>query len=670
MTAKLTGCVAAFLFSVPSAGLATSPQDTPAPEVRVVSPAVALTGVGFDIDVELAEGAPARFRLLTSDGRELSAGELPAGETFTLQGLEIRRGDMPLRLELTAVPETAAGAAIPAAGRSVHSIEALVLPGWTSVLPPVIAIALALVFKEVVISLFVGIWAGALMFAGLNPITASMRTVDRFIVPAVADPDHASIIVFTALLLAMVGVIGRNGGTRGIVNAVRPLATTPRRAQLATYLGGLAIFFDDYSNTLIVGNTMRPITDAMKVSREKLAYIVDSTAAPVAAIVFVSTWVGYEIGLIGDGLEAAAGLPGTSPELAAELLSASPFSVFLHSIPYLFYPILALMMVALVILTQRDFGPMWKAENRASRGEGLYREGAQLLVDTEAGDLDPVEGAPERWYNAAVPVLTVVVVVIAGLWFDGRAKLGGSGSLSDVFAAASSYDALLWGTLAGLLVAIGMTVGQRIMTAIEAIEAAIGGVRATLLAFVILVFAWSLGEVTEVLGTAEYLAGLLTGNLAPQLLPFLVFVMAAAIAFATGTSWATMAILIPLVIPLAVALGGGAGFGAGEHYTILLGSISSVLAGSIWGDHCSPISDTTVLSSMASACDHVDHVRTQLPYAVLVGAVAVTVGDIPTAYGLNPVFSYLIGGTILFTVLRFVGRHDLESPQFDGEPAT
>ncbi|HSM09198.1 MAG TPA: Na+/H+ antiporter NhaC family protein [Gemmatimonadota bacterium] len=654
MTTRLIGsALLLFAWAVPPSLAA---QESP---VRVDAPKVALTGVGYDLVLHLNENRPATsFRLLTRDDRELSAGELPPGADVALDGLRIRPGDMPLTLTLG--PEAEATTADVA-------IDGLVLPGWTSLLPPIIAIGLALIFKEVVISLFIGIWAGALLVAAMNPVAATMRTVDRFIVPALADPDHAAIIVFSALLLGMVGVMSRNGGTLGIVKALQPLATTPRRAQLATYLGGLAIFFDDYANTLIVGNTMRPITDRMRVSREKLAYIVDSTAAPVASIVFVSTWVGYEIGLIGDGLQAAAGMPGTTPDVAAGLLAASPFAVFLHSIPYLFYPILALIMVALVIVTQRDFGPMWRAENRASRGDGLFREGAALLVDTETRDMQPVEGAPERWYNAAVPVLTVVVVVLLGLYLNGRAEAGASASLSDVFGAADPYAALLWGSLAGLLVAFTLSVGQRILKTTGAIEAAIGGMKATLLAFIILILAWSLGEVTEVLGTAEYLAGLLTGNLAPQLLPFIVFVMAAAIAFATGTSWATMAILIPLVIPLAVAMGGGAGFGGGDHYTILLGSISSVLAGSIWGDHCSPISDTTVLSSMASACDHVDHVRTQLPYALLVGVVAVVFGDIPTAYGMSPVFSYLLGGTALFLVLRFFGRHDLASPQFEDE---
>jgi len=663
MTGKLLGCAGMLTALVLPTGLdaVQASQNIP---VEIEAPRVALTGVGMTVSLHLAEDAsPTSYRLLAREGPELSSGELGPGSTVELEALSVQRADMPLRLELRPV------GGLPQAAIAPIEIDALVFPGWTSLLPPLIAIGLALIFKEVVISLFIGVWAGALLVAGLNPITATMRTVDRFIVPAVADPSHASIIVFTALLLAMVGVMGRSGGTGGIVQAVRPLATSPRRAQLAAYLGGLGIFFDDYANTLIIGPTMRPITDAMRVSREKLAYIVDSTAAPVASIVFVSTWVGYEIGLIGDGLKAAASMQGVPPDVAAELMSASPFNVFLHSIPYRFYPILALVMVGLIIWTQRDFGPMWKAENRASRGEGLFNEGASLLVDTEAREMMAKEGAPERWYNAAIPVLTVIAIVILGLYTDGLAKLDHSGSLSDIFGAADPYSALLWGTLGGLLVAIGLAVGQRILKATEAIEAAIGGIRATLLAFVILVLAWSLGAVTEALGTAHYLAGILSGNLPPHLLPVLVFVISAAISFATGTSWATMAILLPLVIPLSVVLGGAIGFEQGTHYTLVLGTISSVLAGSIWGDHCSPISDTTVLSSMASACDHVDHVRTQLPYALTVGVVGIMAGDIPTAYGMNPIFSYLIGTTILFLILRFIGRHDLESPQFDADHA-
>ena len=598
------------------------------------------------------------FRLVGAAGRELAAGRLAAGESRELD-LSFRAEDLPVQLLVG--PEE----------RAVDRADPTRLPGWFSLLPPLLAIAMALIFREVVTSLFLGVWLGAFFYTGMDPVAALWRTIDRFAVPAVADLDggHPQIIVFSLLLGGMVGVIAKCGGTRGIVNAVRPLATTPRRAQLATYLAGLGIFFDDYANTLIVGNTMRPITDSMKVSREKLAYLVDSTAAPIAAIVFVSTWVGFEISMIAEGLSIAAAQSGTSPELAAELTAANPFTVFIHSIPYLFYPILALVMVALVIWTQRDFGPMWEAENRASRGDGLYREDAMLMSDTSGGAMDAKEDAPERWYNAALPVLTVIAVVLGGLYFDGRAAAGPGASLWSVFGEADPFAALLWGSLAGCLVAAGLAIAQRILSVEEAVEAWLGGCRAMMLAVVILVLAWSLSEVTQVLGTAAYLSGLLSESLPLFLLPVLTFVTGACIAFATGTSWGTMAILLPLVIPLAVSMGGGVDFGGGATYTVLLGSISSVLAGAIFGDHCSPISDTTVMSSMASACDHVDHVRTQLPYALTVAIVGMALGDVPTALGMSPWISYVAGAAILFLLLRFLGRRDDESPQWEGEPA-
>ncbi len=334
----------------------------------------------------------------------------------------------------------------------------------------------------------------------------------------------------------------------------------------------------------------------------------------------------------------------------------SPFSVFIQTIPYLFYPILALCMVFLVAWTGRDFGPMLAAERRAAAGDGLHREGAMLLVDTSTELLEPKEGAPRRWLNAAIPVLTVVLVVLGGLYFDGRSSLGRPGSLTETLGAANPFNALLWGALAGVLAAFVLATGQRILKVQEAIEAWAGGLRAMVLAIVILVLAWSLGAATEAVGTAPYVSHILeTAGFPLRLLPVSVFAAAAVIAFATGTSWATMAILIPLVIPLAVTLGGGAGFGdEAHHYTVLLGTISSVLAGAIFGDHCSPISDTTVLSSMASASDHVDHVRTQLPYALLVAVIGMLFGDIPTAFGLPWIFSYILAITAMVAILRFV----------------
>jgi Na+/H+ antiporter NhaC len=625
------------------------------PRIEVDAPMIALSGVPVRLRLRSrAEGSVLEYRLLTSRGRELASGRLTADAEERLDPLSLEsRDDLPLRLEY-GTP----GASI--VTRSSQPIELKWLPGWVSLLPPLVAIVLAIALKEVVASLFFGVWLGAFFFAGLNPLAAIWRTIDRFIVPALADADHVSILVFSLLLGGMVGLMSRSGGTRGIVDTLRPLSTNPRRAQLATWLSGLAIFFDDYANTLLVGNTFRPITDRVRVSREKLAYIVDSTAAPVAAIVFVSTWVGYEISLIGDALAIAAEQPGVTPHVAADLASASPFTVFLHSIPYLFYPILAIVMVGLLVASQRDFGPMLSAERRARRGEGLYRDGAKLLADTTDRAVEPKEGVPNRWYNAAVPVATVVLVVVLGLYFDGRASAGPA-SLWDVFGAADPFRALLWGSLAGCLVAIALSVGQRILSLEEAINAWLGGMRTLVLAAVILTLAWSLGEVTAALGTATYLTGILSETLMPALLPALVFVAAALIAFATGTSWATMAILFPLVVPLSVALGGGIGFESGGQYTLTLGAISSVLAGSIFGDHCSPISDTTVMSSLASACDHVDHVRTQLPYAFVVALIALLLGDLGTAFGLPLLVTYGVSIAGLYAIVRFAGRPNADA---------
>jgi Na+/H+ antiporter NhaC len=425
----------------------------------------------------------------------------------------------------------------------------------------------------------------------------------------------------------MVGVMARMGGTNAIVEAVTPLATNPRRAQLATWLAGLAIFFDDYANTLLVGSTMRPITDRVKISREKLAYIVDSTAAPVAAIVFVSTWVGYEISLIGDGFRQAAAQQVGNPELAAQLSAASPFAIFIQSIPYLFYPIIAVFAVAVFAATRRDFGPMRIAEQRAASGGGVYREGAQLAADMES-ELGAVpEGTPLRWWNGAIPVAVVVVTVLVGLWTTGIAGIADRSGMDfrtlvrEVLNNADPFGTLLWGSLLGCFTAIGLAVGERILSLSESIRAMAGGMRSMLLAMIILTLAWSLGEVTTQISTALYLSDLLEGDLSLSMLPVVVFIVSAIMAFATGTSWGVMAILVPLIVPLAVSMGanldGGAATGA------LMGSIASVLAGAIFGDHCSPISDTTVLSSMASGCDHVDHVRTQLPYALLVAGIAI-----------------------------------------------
>ena len=602
-------------------------------------PSVILTDVPFELTLQGANQALTQYEVRSATGLILAEGTILPQGVSVVTGLEIGSTEqLPLEVLI---------------GDRSDELDPTLIPGWFSVLPPILAILLALIFREVITALFAGVWLGALAVAGFNPLKATGRLIDQFVVPALTDADHVAILVFSLLLGGMVGIIARNGGTMGIVESVTPFARTAKRGKIATWAAGLAIFFDDYANTLIVGNTMRPITDRLRISREKLAYIVDSTAAPVAALVPISTWVGYEISLISDGLRIAA---EQNPNGADVILSQNPFDLFLQTIPFLFYPILAVLFVLMTSVMNRDFGPMAESELRAATKGELHKPGATLATDTSSELMSPKKGLTYRWWNAALPVLTVIVVVLAGLYTTGRTSVGPDASLREVFAEADPFSTLLWGSLAGCLVAILISIGQRMLTVQECIDAWLGGMKAMMIAMIILTLAWSLGSVTEAIGTAQYLSLLLSDRVSLQLIPLIVFVTCAAMAFATGTSWGTMAIMLPLVIPLTVSLGGAATYPGGDQMEILLGATASVLAGAIFGDHCSPISDTTILSSTASACDHMDHVRTQLPYAVLVGLIGMLLGNVGTAYGLPPWGALLGGVFLLFLFLQFRGR--------------
>lgn len=528
--------------------------------------------------------------------------------------------------------------------------------GWWSVLPPVLAIGLALIFKDVVLSLYLGVFVGALLLAGGDPFTAFARSIDGYLLPALADSDHATIVIFSLLLGGMVGVISKSGGSRGIVDWITPWATNPKRGQLATWILGVAIFFDDYANTLIVGSTMRPVTDRLKISREKLAYMVDSTAAPVASVVPISTWIGFEVGLI------ATALAGLGSDLNA-------YNVFVASIPYRFYPLFALVLGFTIAASGKDFGPMLRAERRAAATGRVVAEGDTPLTETGTDALAPPPDAPARALNAVLPVLTVIGVTLWGLFVTGSgevertAEMGTGAWLREVFAASDSFSALLWASLAGLVVAVLLALGQRILTVRQTTEGLIEGMKSMFLAMVVLVLAWSIGAVCGDLGTADFLVGLTEGVLSPAILPALIFALSAGVAFATGTSWGAMGILMPLVIPVIHGLSLSAGHAPGDpaYMTHLVGTVSSVLAGTVWGDHCSPISDTTILSSMASGSDHIAHVRTQLPYALALGILGMLIGDLPTAFGMSPWISLLVGSAGIVGVVLWLGKPSTEA---------
>ncbi len=520
-------------------------------------------------------------------------------------------------------------------------------PGVLSLVPPFVAIFLALVTRQVIFSLFVGVWSGAFIVYDFNLVTSFLKLLDHYIKPALADPDHASIIIFSMMLGGMIGIISKNGGTLGIVSLVTRFAKSPRLVQVITWFLGIIIFFDDYANSLIVGNTMRPITDKFNVSREKLAYIVDSTAAPVVCLTF-STWIGFELGLIGDALK------GTG-------FGLDPFYVFFASIPYRFYPILALILVFMVAVMRRDIGPMHRAEVRARTTGKVIRDGASPAADlTDLSAVTAIEGVPQRSLNGLIPIIVVMVMTGVGLYVTGRGGIIAEGgtdfSIKNILANSSSYEALFWASITGCAVGVILSLVQRILTLTQVMDAWFQGAKSMLLAMVILVLAWSIGAVTKELKTAEYIVGLLGNSLPYHFLPVLTFIIAAVVSFATGTSWGTMAIIMPLVIPLAWALSQAGQMADSVSVLLLYGTVSSVLAGAVFGDHCSPISDTTVLSSMTSACDHIDHVKTQMPYAILAAVVGMIVGDIPTTFGFSPFLSIGISVFIFYLVLRFFGK--------------
>ena len=558
--------------------------------------------------------------------------------------------------EMTISGSGAVSVTVQSGGAVVSETSSRALPGWISILPPLLAIAIALAFKRVVPALFFGVYVGAVLASGVSfggAFQGLLDTMQVYVLSALANESHAAIILFSLMIGGMVGIISKNGGTLGIVNRITVFARDSRRGQLATGFLGLGIFFDDYANTLVVGNTMRPVTDRLRISREKLAYIVDSTAAPVACLAFVTTWIGYEVGLIGT---AVANIEG---------LSMSPYSIFLSSIKFSFYPILALFFVFVVAYSRKDFGPMARAERRAREtGQVLGPDAKVDEAASEGEELKPKDDTPHYAFNAILPVMALVITVLGTLYYTGGQSVGFDASLSDIIGDADSYKALMYGSLFGVLVAAGLSIGQRILTLEETVEAWYAGLKSMLFAMIILVLAWSLSEITEVLHTAEFLTSSLGDWLPAGVVPGVVFVLAAATAFATGSSWGTMGILMPLVVPLVWAVLAANGMDDPDHYHILYSAVSCVLAGSVWGDHCSPISDTTILSSMASGCDHIEHVRTQLPYAMSVGFVALFLGTIPAGFGFPWWISLLVGAALLVGLLWTFGEDvEIVSPE-------
>ncbi|MFO7940436.1 MAG: Na+/H+ antiporter NhaC family protein [Bacteroidales bacterium] len=533
------------------------------------------------------------------------------------------------------------------------------IPLWFSIIPPLIAILFALLFKEVFSALFIGILVGTTvmyMYQDESIVVAIFKgifeIVDTYILDSLTKPGHMSIIIFSMLIGGMVNIITRNGGMKGIVNILSRYASSPRSGQFVTWLLGVAIFFDDYANTLVVGNTMRPVTDRLKISRQKLAYIVDSTAAPIAAIAFVTTWIGAELSYIQDGIATIG-------------LDESPYSIFIHSLQYSFYPIFALVFILLLIWRGSDFGPMYKAELQARKmGVEDTEEDTDNTFSNQLNELSVPEHITPRWYNAAIPVFVVIFGTLAGLIYTGWSaevwhdtQLSFPTKLSMIIGASDSYKALLWSSIGSVLTAILLTLSQRLLNLKHTIDSLINGFRTMLTAIIILVLAWSIALVTKHLHTADFISqSLVAVNMGPMFVPAFTFILGALVAFSTGSSWGTMAILYPLILPASWLIAQNDGFNHAESLQIFYNVVSSVLAGSVLGDHCSPISDTTILSSLASSCNHIEHVRTQLPYALTVGGVSIFIGTLPSALGVSSFILFPAGFLVLFLIVYFFGK--------------
>lgn len=488
---------------------------------------------------------------------------------------------------------------------------------WLAILPPLIAIVLAIVTREVLMSLVVAVFIGSTIVAG-NPVDGFKDFLNTYLVGALTDSWNISILIFCLSIGGLIGIIDRNGGTKGLASLLVKKAVTVKSALFTTWLLGVAIFFDDYANSLIVGNSMRSITDRLGVSREKLAYIVDSTAAPISSMALISTWVGMELGLIQEGVEKLG-------------LDMGAYDVFLRSIPYRFYSVLALAFVLIIIFTGRDYGPMKTAELNALRNR----------IEEDEEKMDEI---PTVWYNAVIPFAIVILITVLGLYQNGGGFEGIG--IQEAFSNADASVVLLWSSFAGIAVAWIQSLATCSLKVNEVSEAFVEGVKSMAVPAMILSLAWTLGAVNGELGTAELMVKVIGDNLPTFLVPTIMFLVPAVVAFSTGTSWGTNAIVMPIAIELAYLTGG---------VDLIVPTIGAVLTGAVMGDHLSPVSDTTIMSSMASGCDHISHVKTQIPYALTVAGVAIIFGFIPAGLGVNPLVSLALAIITLYIVVRLLG---------------
>lgn len=456
-------------------------------------------------------------------------------------------------------------------------------PAWYSVLPPLLAIVLAIWSKQVIPSLFAGIWIGHTLLTQFNPLAGLVAGLDGMI-NVFTDPGDARVLVFTLLIGPLIATIERSGGVRGFVHYLeaRHWVHNGFRAQIMAWAIGLIIFVESSITLLVAGSVSRPLFDRYRVSREKLAYLIDSTSAPVCVMIPLNAWGAFIISLV-----ASTGVE-------------NPLQVFIAAVPLNLYAITAILLAGVVVWKNINIGPMKKAEERTQRGEMLWPDSLPLIDVSAEQDVVDEQDIPSAWLMV-LPILAMVLMMPVSLYITGDGDIiKGSGSVS-----------VLWSVCFAIFVAWTMTLIKGDSSVGELMQVFMKGAGDLLPIAIILLLALTLGDVANALGTGVYVANLVSGNISPVFLAPLVFLVSAFIAFSVGSSWGTFAIMIPIAVPIAMTLG--------IPVPLMLGA---AISGAIFGDHASPISDTTVLASMASASDHIDHVRTQLPYALIAASIA------------------------------------------------
>lgn len=549
-----------------------------------------------------------------------------------------------------------------------------VIPGGVTLLPLICTLTVSALTQEVYVALTSGIFVGAFIRYDFDFFGGLFSTFNIYITNSIADQYHALTMLFTVLLGGLVAVMTKSGGAYGLAEKVGKYASTPRYAQLSAYFSGWIIFFDDYANALVVGNTFRPITDMVNVSREKLAFIVDATSAPIASIMPVSAWIAYEVGLINDEL---GGDENIAP-LATLDLENKGFLIFLETIPSRYYPFVMLFFQLFLIMTGLEFGPMLTAERRSRyRGVAMGADGELAPVEQEEADayhgdeeIDPNlpdESTPRAWWNGVAVIVTLIILIIAFMVLSGLSYCDCEVSdLRGVFGNTDPFTSLVEGVVTttiltflfyrvqykseGRIVLPGQG-GEQLLPFKKFMDSFVEGMKHLMPAVFVLILAWAYGDLMKDIGTAQFFGEAVGENIEGVQLPGITFILSSLIALATGTSWGTMAIMFPLVTSTALELALAA-----NNRDILIGTLSSILAGSVFGDHCSPISDTTVLSSIATRCDLQAHVLTQAPYALFIGGITVVFGDfVGTAIGIPPIVSILICTGIMMGMTLLVG---------------